>query len=100
MPPPFADLRILNTSAFGDVGDNYRIFGVRGNAQPLVEMPVPASYDRIPASQLPSAVLELAELYAAYASDVAAGEHKAPTFEDAVVLHRFLNASTRELRSA
>ena len=94
------DLRIQNTSAFGDVGDDYRIFGARGNAQPLVEMPVPASYDRVPESQLPSAVLELAELYSAYAGDVATGEHKAPTFEDAVLLHRFLNDATRELRSA
>ena len=83
------DLRIVNTSAFGDVGDDYRIFGARGNAQPLLEMPVPASYDRIPESKLPSAVLELAELYAAHANDVAAGSRTAPVFEDAVVLHRF-----------
>ena len=93
------DLRIVNTSAFGGVGDDYRIFGARGNAQPLVEMPVPATYDRIPESHLPSAVLELAELYAAYAHDVATGESRAPTFEDAVVLHHFLNDATRELRA-
>lgn len=28
------DLRIVNTLAFGGVGDDYRIFGARGNAQP------------------------------------------------------------------
>lgn len=94
------DLRIVNTSAFGGVGDDYRVFGARGNAQPLVEMPVPPSYDRIPGSELPSAVLELAELYAAYAHDVATGSGLAPTFEDAIVLHRFLNHVTRDPREA
>jgi len=94
------DLRIVNTSAFGDVGDDYRIFGARGEAQPLVELPVPKTDDRIPESALPSAVLELAELYAAYASDVATGGHTAPVFEDAVVLHRFLDEATREFRAA
>ncbi len=65
------DLRIFNPSAFGGVGDDYRIFGTRVNAQPCVEMPVHASYARIPDSALPSAMLELAELYAAYAHDAA-----------------------------
>jgi len=92
------DLRILNTSAFGDVGDDYRIFGARGNAQPLTEMPVPSNYLHLPESPLPSAVLELAELYAAYAHDVATGGRTAPVFGDAVVLHRFLNDATRTLR--
>lgn len=58
-------------------------------------MPVPATYDRIPESTLPSAVLELAELYAAYANDVATGSHTAPVFEDAVALHHFLDNATR-----
>jgi predicted dehydrogenase len=94
------DLRIVNTSAFGDIGDDYRILGTRGDAQPLIEMPVPATYARIPDSTLPSSVLELAELYAAYANDVATGSNTAPVFEDAVVLHHFLNDATRELRAA
>ena len=92
------DLRIVNTSAFGNVGDDYKIFGARGNALPLEPMPVPSSYDRIPSSGLPSAVLELAELFDAYAKDVARGTRIAPVFEDAVVLHEFLNAATRDLR--
>ena len=92
------DLRIVNSSAFGGVGDDYRIAGVRGNAQPLQPMPVPASYGRIPASDLPSAVLELAELYAAFSQDATSGDKTAPTFEDAIVLHEFLNAAMRDLR--
>jgi predicted dehydrogenase len=93
------DLRIENTSAFGGGGEDYRIYGARGgDNQPLHPMPVPASYNRVPESGLPSAVLELAELYTAYVRDVATGERTAPAFDDAVVLHEFLNAATRDLR--
>lgn len=95
------DLRITNTSAFGGLGDDYVIAGVKGDDQPLAAMPLPAAYLRLPESGLPSAVLELAELYAAYADDVATGGQTAPTFEDAVRMHRLLDAadaSSRESR--
>jgi hypothetical protein len=39
----------------------------------------------------PSAVLELANVYAAFAHDRAAGTHEAPDFNDAVWLHRFFD---------
>jgi predicted dehydrogenase len=48
---------------------------------------------RLPASNLPSAVLELAELYHAYAQDVAEGTHAAASFEDAVRMHKLLDAA-------
>ena len=95
------DLRINNNSPFGDVGDDYVIAGAKGDNQPLAPMPVPASYLHLPESHLSSTVLELAELYAAYADDVATGGRSAPTFEDAVRMHRLLDAadlSSRESR--
>lgn len=93
------DLRITNKSAFGDVGDDYQIEGAHGDNVPLQLMPVPASYDVVPPSGLPSAVLELAELYAAYAADVANGTQTAPTFEAAVRMHELLDAVTESTRS-
>jgi predicted dehydrogenase len=89
------DLRITNTSAFGDVGDDYRIEGAQGTDMPMQKLSIPLQYDRLPASNLPSAVLELAELYAAYADDVRTGSADTPTFADAVRLHRLIDAATR-----
>jgi predicted dehydrogenase len=86
------DLKITNASAFGDVGDDYVITGASGDNLPMTEMTVPASYDWLPPSGLPSAVLELANLYAAFAKDVATGSHTAPSFEDAVWLHRLFDS--------
>lgn len=73
------------------MGDDYVIEGANGDNQPLARLDIPASYDWLPPSKLPSAVLELANLYAAFARDVAEGTHLAPTFEDAVWLHRFFD---------
>ncbi|HEY1998377.1 Gfo/Idh/MocA family oxidoreductase [Paraburkholderia sp.] len=87
------DLRITNRSAFGDVGDDYVVEGAHGNKLPLERLAMPASYDALPESNLPSAVLELAHLYAAFADDVRTGSHTAPTFEDAVRMHRLLDAA-------
>jgi predicted dehydrogenase len=87
------DLRITNASAFGDVGDDYAIFGAHGDKLPLERLEVPASYLRLPESDLPSAVLELAELYWAYAHDVANGTRTAPTFADAVRMHQLIESA-------
>jgi predicted dehydrogenase len=87
------DLRITNASAFGDVGDDYEIFGAHGDKQPLERLQVPPDYQRLPQSALPSAVLELAELYWAYAHDVENGTHTAPTFADAVRMHRLIESA-------
>ncbi|WNC93332.1 Gfo/Idh/MocA family oxidoreductase [Paraburkholderia sp. FT54] len=93
------DLRITNRSAFGNVGDDYVIGGAHGNNLPLAALPVPASYDRLPPSDLPSAVLELAQLYAAFADDVRTGSRTAPSFEHAVRLHRLLDAAVESSNS-
>ncbi|BCQ29096.1 Gfo/Idh/MocA family oxidoreductase (plasmid) [Caballeronia sp. NK8] len=85
------DLRITNTSAFGDVGDDYRIVGAHGDKAPLAPLDVPERYHRLPESGLPSAVLELAELYWAFAHDVTHGTHDAPTFADAVRMHELID---------
>ena len=89
------DLRITNRSAFGDVGDNYLVFGSRGEREALQPLPIPASYQILPQSGLPSAVLELGEVYAAHLRAVATGEGGAPDFIDALRLHRLFDAITR-----
>jgi predicted dehydrogenase len=85
------DIEIKNRSAFGEVGDDYVVRGAHGDNVPLEILRVPAKYDRLPESGLPSAVLELAALYAAFAGDRAQGTPTAPTFEDAVWLHKFFD---------
>lgn len=87
------NLKITNRSAFGGVGDDYVIAGAHGDNLPLQILPIPDIYQRLPASALPSAVLELAELYAVYAQDLAEGTHVAATFNDAVRMHRLLDAA-------
>jgi predicted dehydrogenase len=86
------DLRITNTSAFGGVGDDYVITGAHGDDLPMQRLEVPATYDWLPPSELPSAVLELANLYTAFARDGVDGRHTAPDFADALRLHRLFDA--------
>lgn len=69
------------------------IQGAHGDNLALEELVVPSSYDQVPSAQLPSAVLELAELYVAYARDVAEATHTAPTFQDAVRMHKLIDAA-------
>jgi predicted dehydrogenase len=87
------DLKITNVSAFGGLGEDYVIEGAHGDNLALGLMPVPESYDWLPDSDLPSSVLELANLYAAFAQDVAKGTTTAPTFEAAVQMHHILDLS-------
>jgi predicted dehydrogenase len=84
------DIRITNSSAFGDIGDDYVVTGAHGDKLPLETQSVPDSYNWVPAAPLPSAVLELAHLYAALAKDFDANTHTVPTFEDAARLHRLI----------
>jgi len=87
------DIRIVNSSAFGAVGDDYIITGVHGDNKQMECIPLPINYDILPPSNLPSAVLELAHLYAAYARDVSEGGHTAPTFQDAIRMHELIEAA-------
>lgn len=84
------DLRITNDSAFGGVGDDYVVTGAQGGAGRLQSLEVPPGLHPIFAKGLPSSVAELAGLYAAFAQDLAEGTETAPTFDDAVWMHRFL----------
>jgi predicted dehydrogenase len=85
------DMRITNTAAFGGPGDDFIIKGAHGDNLPLEMLPVPDSYNWLPPSALPSSVLELANLYVAYARDIEAGTHLAPTFADAVRMHTIID---------
>lgn len=85
------DLRLSNVASFHNREDN-AIAGARGDRRPLEPLPVPAHYDWLPPSGLPSSALELANIYAAHARDRREGTRTAPDFADAVRLHRLLDA--------
>ena len=87
------DIRITNTSSFGDVGDDYIVTGAHGDNLPLGPLSVPAQYDSLPQGGLPSAVMELAHIYAAFARDLANGTKTAPDFRDAVRMHKLIDAA-------
>jgi predicted dehydrogenase len=84
------DIRITNVSAFGDVGDAYVVEGAHGDNLPLAKLDIPASYDWLPESGLPEAVLELANLYVAFARGKE-GVDAAPTFKDALWMHGIMD---------
>jgi predicted dehydrogenase len=86
------DLAINNTSAFGGIGDDYILRGAHGDNLPLSVKPIPHHYETVPEAALPSAVKELASLYAAFAADAEPGSHTAPDFNDAVWMHRLIEA--------
>lgn len=87
------DLKITNRSAFGDLGDDYVIEGAHGDNLPLKALPLPSGYDTLNSAEVPSAVLELAYLYAGYAHDIRHGTHTAGTFADAIRMHQLLDAA-------
>jgi predicted dehydrogenase len=93
------DLSVTNTSAFGGIGDDYILRGAHGDNLALAEKPIPTHYDTVPEAALPSAVIELASLYAAFAADSAQGSHTAPDFNDAVWMHRLIEAFERSSAS-
>lgn len=88
------DLRITNVSAFGDVGDDYVVEGAHGDNLPLKRLEIPASYNWLPDSELPSAVLELANLYVALARTTE-GQDVAPSFDDAIWMHALMDGFER-----
>jgi predicted dehydrogenase len=84
------DLKVSNSLSFGNAEDN-KIEGVKGDGEPLRLLPIPERYHDLPASALDASVLDLAYLYAAYANDRENGTSVAPTFADAVKMHRLLD---------
>lgn len=93
------DLRITNTAAFGLEGDDWHVEGARGDDLPLLSLAVPPEYRQIEAAGLPSAVLEMADLYVAFARDAESGTSNAPSFIDAVWLHRLFDSIDASSRS-
>src|SRR4029079_15998321 len=84
------DLQITNTSAFGDVGEEYNLFGARVADTKMAPLAVPPSYNWLPPSDLPSGVLELVDLFEVHARDLASGSRTVPSFEDALFMQRLL----------
>src|SRR5882757_3000686 len=56
----------------------------------MAPLAVPASYNWLPPSDLPSGVLELADLFEVHARDLASGSRTVPSFEDALFMQRLL----------
>lgn len=89
------DISITNTSAFGGVGDDYVIRAASGDNLALQFMPVPADYISVSDENLPSAVLELASLYEAFANELDDGTHTTPNFSDATWMHSLIEGLER-----
>lgn len=85
------DLKITNVSAFGGVGEDYVIEGAHGDDIPLETLTIPESYHWVRQPEMGSGALELTNLYYAFAEDSKNGSHNAPTFEDAVRMHKFFD---------
>lgn len=83
------DLKISNLLTFGNPEDNL-VEGSQGNGEPLKTLPVPSRYCSLPKSNLDASVLDLAHLYAAYASDLKMGTRSVPHFADALRMHRLI----------
>jgi len=91
------DLKMSNRTSFGDAFN--RIEAARGNAQAMQVLPVPEQYNWLPPSELGASVLELANLYAAYARDLKEGSSLAPTFADALKMHDLIGKIVASDRS-
>jgi hypothetical protein len=91
---------LLHPSAAGilhaeHVGLRWRKLYSKGRYSAL--HPIPDSYQGLPMSKLDASVLDLAHLYAAFAKGGDNGSYDAPTFTDAVRLHRLISSRTRHL---
>ena len=84
------DLKVSNSKAFGNVADNL-VEGARGSHKPFEILPIPAKYELAKPSSLDASVQDLVHLYEAFARahDEA---YQAPGFDDAVRMHRFIDA--------
>src|SRR4029077_8488430 len=90
------DLQITNTSAFGDVGEEYNVFGARVADTKMAPLAVPASYNWLPPSDLPSGVLEVADLFEVHARDLASGSRNRARPEDTTLLARSSDQARRQ----
>lgn len=84
------DLKISNPLSFTNFHDN-KIEGAKGDNLPLEVLSIPSRYQTLPSSKLDASVLDLAYVYSAYAGDRANGTDNAPTFKDAVRMHKLID---------
>jgi len=63
------DLRLSDEASYSDDKDGF-LEGARGDGQPMAELPIPDRLRWFPRSVLGGSVLELANLYAAFAKDL------------------------------
>ena len=69
------------------------LFGGRGDSRTVEALPLPPCYVRVPGLSGPP--FNIGHLYRAFADDLATGSRQAPDFDDAVKMHRQLDAFTR-----
>ncbi len=85
------DLVMTNTSAFGEVGEDYVLEGARGDRQPLQRMAISQTHPLLESSGLPSSVTELGYNYAAIARNILSNEGGVPTFDDGIYFQRLID---------
>ena len=83
-------LRITNPLAFQNKQDN-AIEGMNGAARTFAPLPIPDQYETLTNTGLDVSALDLAYLYAAYASDKSNCTFEASNFQDAVRQHRLID---------
>ncbi|AKT38391.1 Gfo/Idh/MocA family protein [Chondromyces crocatus] len=81
------------TGTEGDLAlsDDLTLSGARGDGQPLEPLPIPDRYHWVPTTDLSLHAQEVGNLYAAFARDFTEGTRLAPSFRDALHLHRLLD---------
>ncbi|WP_437573475.1 Gfo/Idh/MocA family protein [Sorangium sp. So ce887] len=87
---------VVNCTFTGTEGDlvlshDLSLSGARGDGQPLQPLPTPERLSWIPRSALSDDAVQIAHVYAAFARDLAEGTSLAPTFRDALKLHRLVD---------
>ncbi|WP_263381203.1 Gfo/Idh/MocA family protein [Granulicella arctica] len=84
------DLQITNEKAFVTKHDDI-IRGAQGDGGSWKELPTPHHFHTIPLSGLDASVQDLAQLYAAFASDRVNGGKTTRDFSDAVAMHKMID---------
>ena len=92
------DLKVINEKAFATRHHDV-IEAAQGDTGAWASLLLPPSTHLIPHSDLDASVKDLAQLYAAFASDCETGSATVRTFADAVRLHGLIDAIEKSSRS-
>ncbi|WP_438015379.1 Gfo/Idh/MocA family oxidoreductase [Sorangium sp. So ce315] len=87
---------IMSCTFTGTEGDlvlshDLSLSGARGDGQPLEPIPTPEHLSWTPRAGLSDDAHQMAHVYVAFAKDIAEGTSVAPTFRDALKLHRLVD---------